>query len=73
MRMLPVPILYACWGGVGRTGVIIGCWLARHGRSGCEALARLRELYAANPKSRKLVSPESTLQEDYILNWKEGA
>ncbi len=33
-----------CWGGVGRTGVIIGCWLARHGHPGAAALQRVRQL-----------------------------
>ena len=23
-----------CWGGVGRTGTVVGCWLVRHGRTG---------------------------------------
>ena len=30
-----------CWGGVGRTGTLVGCWLARHGLPGEEALERL--------------------------------
>ncbi len=30
-----------CWGGVGRTGTVVGCWLARHGQSGETALDRL--------------------------------
>ncbi|HET7553196.1 MAG TPA: hypothetical protein VFK04_18025 [Gemmatimonadaceae bacterium] len=28
-----------CWGGAGRTGIVVGCWLVRHGKSGDEALA----------------------------------
>ena len=27
-----------CWGGVGRTGTVVGCWLVRHGKTGDEAL-----------------------------------
>jgi hypothetical protein len=30
-----------CWGGVGRTGTAVGCWLVRHGRTGDEALAEV--------------------------------
>ena len=30
-----------CLGGVGRTGVIVGCWLSRHGFKGEAAIARL--------------------------------
>lgn len=61
-----------CWGGVGRTGVIIGCWLARHGRGGEVALAQLRKLWQACPKSSYRRSPETDKQERYILNWEVG-
>ena len=61
-----------CWGGVGRTGVIVGCWLARHGLPGETALQRLRKLWASCPKSSHRNSPETPEQEDYILNWGRG-
>jgi protein-tyrosine phosphatase len=28
-----------CWGGVGRTGLVVGCWLQEHGRTPDDALA----------------------------------
>ena len=62
-----------CWGGVGRTGVIVGCWLARHGRRGEEALERLRQLWRRNPKSlHRPSSPERPEQEDYVRCWPRG-
>jgi len=54
---------------VGRTGVIIGCWLARHGYPGAAALARLRALWATCPKSACKASPETPEQERYILTY----
>ena len=30
-----------CWGGVGRTGTTVGCYLVRHGKSGADALNQL--------------------------------
>lgn len=60
-----------CWGGVGRTGVIVGCWLARHGFKGKGALARLQAFWKKCPKSAYLRSPETKVQEQYILRWKE--
>jgi protein-tyrosine phosphatase len=61
-----------CWGGVGRTGVIVGCWLSRHGFKGEAALARLHELWKQCPKSAYRKSPETTEQEQYIVKWKES-
>ena len=60
-----------CWGGVGRTGVIVGCWLARHGVPGEAALMRLRELWQQCAKSAYRSSPERVTQERYILEWNE--
>lgn len=61
-----------CWGGVGRTGVIVGCWLSRHGYPGESALARLRELWRRCPKSSvRAQSPETREQERYVIQWRE--
>ena len=30
-----------CWGGIGRTGTIVGCYLVRHGLTGDQALAEI--------------------------------
>ena len=63
-----------CWGGVGRTGTIIGCWLARHYEPGQAALDRLKELWQENPKSKQgRRSPETNEQERYVLAWNENA
>ena len=60
-----------CWGGVGRTGTIVGCWLARHGYAGAAALDRLRELWSQCPKSRSKESPEMPGQRQYVRAWPE--
>ncbi len=63
-----------CWGGVGRTGTIIGCWLARRHEPGQAALDRLKELWRENPKSRQgRRSPETDGQEQYVREWYEGS
>ena len=61
-----------CWGGVGRTGVIVGCWLGRHGCGGKSALIRLHELWRNCPKSSIRKSPETREQEQYILQWEDS-
>ena len=62
-----------CWGGVGRTGTIIGCWLVRHGRSGNEALGRLADLWLRCAKSvlRPKSPPDNPWQGRYVRKWNE--
>ena len=60
-----------CLGGVGRTGTIVGCWLARHGYRGDSALEHLGELWLQNPKSRNRDTPERKKQVEYIREWLE--
>ena len=60
-----------CWGGVGRTGTIIGCWMARHHEPGQAALDRLYRKWCENPKASWTRSPETDAQIDYVRNWRE--
>jgi len=61
-----------CWGGIGRTGTTVGCWLVRHGLSGEQALIRLNELYRTAEQSRIFPrSPETDAQVSFILGWVE--
>ncbi len=62
-----------CWGGIGRTGTVIGCHLVRHGLDGEAALARLAELYSTMPLSKRAAhphSPETEGQRAFILAWR---
>ncbi|MDE2901001.1 MAG: protein-tyrosine phosphatase family protein, partial [Chloroflexota bacterium] len=62
-----------CWGGIGRTGTVVGCWLVRHGLSGEDALARLDTLWRAMEKAPSRVSsPETPAQFSYVRNWSES-
>lgn len=66
------PVYLHCWGGVGRTGLVVGCWLVRHGLPGEAALRRLAELWQTCPKvSRKPRSPETPAQEAFVRTWRE--
>ena len=64
-----VPYVH-CWGGIGRTGTMIGCWLVRHGNSGEEALDILAGHWATVAKrTRHPRSPETDAQCRFILDW----
>jgi protein-tyrosine phosphatase len=59
-----------CWGGVGRTGTVVGCYLVRHGRSGKEALADIaRHWQTVEKRARHPQSPEMPEQLAYVRLW----
>ncbi len=59
-----------CWGGIGRTGTTVGCYLVRRGMSGEEALGQLAEWWRTVPKSQiHQRSPETHEQAQFIRNW----
>lgn len=59
-----------CWGGVGRTGTIVGCWLVRHGLGGEAALKLIANRWTLMDKRNRYPrSPETPAQESYIRNW----
>ena len=61
-----------CWGGVGRTGTVVGCWLVRHRRTGDEALRQLAEWWQGVQKvHRQPRSPETAEQFRYVREWTE--
>ncbi len=61
-----------CWGGVGRTGTVVGCWLVRHGESGTSALEQIAEWWRGVEKASLIPgSPETCDQSEYVLNWVE--
>jgi ADP-ribosyl-[dinitrogen reductase] hydrolase len=59
-----------CWGGVGRTGLVVACWLQEHGRTPDAALAELSAKWrTVNKSSRKPQSPETPMQMDWVNTW----
>jgi len=66
------PTYIHCWGGKGRTGIVVGCWLARHGiATGQEALASVQHLRRNDPTVDQ-PSPENRIQCSMVLNWRVG-
>lgn len=61
-----------CWGGIGRTGTTVGCYLVRRGLSGSDALRQLADWWHTVPKSHLHPnSPETLEQMKFILGWAE--
>ena len=62
-----------CWGGVGRTGTVVGCWLVRQGRDGDEALRQVQSLFdTMSPEKvqrHRTGSPETDEQRAMVRGW----
>jgi protein-tyrosine phosphatase len=54
-----------CWAGCGRTGVVVGSWLVRHGAAPKKALATIAE-------ARGLGCPQTLEQRLLVLGWEPG-
>lgn len=59
-----------CWGGVGRTGTVVGCWMLRHGIATAEdVLGKLKSLRRQDQERGYRESPETGAQRDFIHAW----
>ena len=63
-----------CWGGVGRTGMVIGCWLVRHGYDGDSALQEVLALFRSMSeekwaKHKSWGSPQTEAQRQVVRGW----
>lgn len=63
-----------CWGGIGRTGTTVGCYLVRHGMTGDQALAQLAEWWQTDPRRTWYPrTPETNEQVQFVREWHEVA
>ena len=61
-----------CWGGRGRTGTAVGCYLARHGMGVGEAALDLLSTLRQNDPISHLSSPETEIQAQFVRSWVKG-
>jgi hypothetical protein len=60
-----------CFGGIGRTGTVVGCYLARHGTPGKVALEQISSWRSGTPDGRRQ-SPETADQWSMVCDWAAG-
>jgi protein-tyrosine phosphatase len=57
-----------CWGGIGRTGTVIGCYMVQEmGMTGAEALVSIEERRKGTHDARR--SPETDEQRVMVMKW----
>jgi hypothetical protein len=60
-----------CWGGIGRTGMVVGCWLVRHGLDDGDPLRTIARLRRGTPDAWA-TSPQTSDQRAIVTAWKPG-
>jgi protein-tyrosine phosphatase len=61
-----------CWGGIGRTGTVVGCYLVRHGETPKSAITQVNRLFLGRQRDpHQTRSPETDEQVQFILDWRE--
>lgn len=59
-----------CWGGIGRTGTVVGCYLVERGLTGEQALAQIAHWWRGVAKSWLYPrSPQTDAQVEYVRTW----
>lgn len=64
-------VYFHCWGGVGRTGTVAGCWLVESGMTPDAALDLVAARRWSTP-SETLRSPETDEQRAFVVAWKQA-
>lgn len=66
------PVYLHCFGGVGRTGTVVCCWLLRHGfATPATVMALLGQLRQADQLACGRPAPETSSQIQFVTNWQE--
>lgn len=61
-----------CFGGVGRTGTAVCCWLLRHGHATPDDVVKmLHGLRQADRQTRGRIAPETAAQVNFVEKWLE--
>ncbi len=61
-----------CWGGIGRTGMVVACYLVRRGLDAPHALDKITKGWCTSGRRGSIPrSPETPAQMQFVLDWSE--
>ena len=61
-----------CWGGVGRTGTVVGCYMMRHGMANSNNVFDTIDYLKRTTSIANRVSPETIEQREFVLEWRKN-
>lgn len=64
-----IPVYVHCWGGIGRTGTVISCYLLRHNMANTDNVFDMIEYLRRSDPENHRQSPETPEQFDFVRNW----
>lgn len=65
------PVYVHCWGGKGRTGTVVGCYLIRHQLADANTVLSMIETLRCHDERANEPSPETGEQRRMVMSWRE--
>jgi hypothetical protein len=65
------PVYVHCWGGIGRTGTVVGCYLVRHGLATGKNVIDMIKNLRKDCEDADRRSPEKREQREMVVGWLE--